>query len=172
MLPMIQNRGSKIKFQRELDVALSLRTVNDSEIAVEPSARRFQGRSVCKVEELRPELQFFEVAHREFLLKAQICSAQARTSDRTHTASSERAGNWWTVGSGIEPLEANELTGGTKSGFSPEHVWRCVAVGARPAGTARETGAVRLLAGQADAVTAVALSSDRNGSLRLSSRLC
>lgn len=131
---MIQNHGSKIKFQRELDVALSLRTINDSEIEVEPSVGRLQDRSVCNVEELSPELQSFEVAHREFLLKAQICSAQARTSDGTHTASSERARNWWTVGSGIEPLETNELTGGTKSGFSPEHVCRCVAVGARPAG--------------------------------------
>ena len=134
MLPMIQNRGSKIKFQRELDVALSLRTVNDSEIEVEPGVWCIQDRSVCNVEELSPELQSFEVAQREFLLKAQICSAQAWTSHCTHAAGSERAGNWRTVGSGIEPLEPNELTGRTKRGFSPEHVWRCVAVGARPAG--------------------------------------
>ena len=49
--------------------------------------------------------------------------AQARTPDRAHAASSERAGNGWGIGGGIEPLEADELPAGRiQSGFSPKHV--------------------------------------------------
>jgi hypothetical protein len=123
---------SIIKFQRELDVALSLRAVDQAKPEGKKSVGRIQDRCVRNVEQFSPEFQPLEFAQREFLLDAKVIRGKTRAPHCTHSTSSKRARRGWPIRGRIEPLKATELTVRIESRFSPEHVRRTNTIGARP----------------------------------------